>query len=177
MEGTECTRVQTITRPGVKKVKKGKNLLRFLKEDRGVVIDPHSHEHRGYNYTDVAPADIWAAHGLKTLEDSLIVPLHDLQNAEKVKVTDFTSLIVDWRTHFGSRAFVYGPNAPTLVGCRSYAPESPALFPNHPNPFNATTLLTYRLDRTGHVLLEVFDQLGRMVAKPVDAHKPCHAVE
>lgn len=32
----------------------GKNFLRFLKEDRGVVIDPHSHENGGYNYTDVA---------------------------------------------------------------------------------------------------------------------------
>jgi hypothetical protein len=32
----------------------GKNLLRYLKEDLDVVIDPHSHEKRGYNYTDVA---------------------------------------------------------------------------------------------------------------------------
>lgn len=31
-----------------------KNFLRYLKEDRGVVIDPHSHENGGYNYTDVA---------------------------------------------------------------------------------------------------------------------------
>jgi len=32
----------------------GKNVLRYLKEDLGAVIDPHSHEHSGYNYTDVA---------------------------------------------------------------------------------------------------------------------------
>ncbi len=32
----------------------GKNFLRYLKEDLGVVIDPHSHENGGYNYTDVA---------------------------------------------------------------------------------------------------------------------------
>jgi len=31
-----------------------KNFLRYLKEDLGVVIDPHSHESFGYNYTDVA---------------------------------------------------------------------------------------------------------------------------
>ncbi len=31
-----------------------KNFLRYLKEDLGVVIDPHSHENGGYNYTDVA---------------------------------------------------------------------------------------------------------------------------
>ncbi len=31
----------------------GKNFLRYLKEDLSVVIDPHSHEKSGYNYTDV----------------------------------------------------------------------------------------------------------------------------
>lgn len=31
-----------------------KNLLRYLTEDLGVVIDAHSHENGGYNYTDVA---------------------------------------------------------------------------------------------------------------------------
>jgi len=32
----------------------GKNLLRYLKEDLGFEIDPHSHEKGGYNYADVA---------------------------------------------------------------------------------------------------------------------------
>ena len=32
----------------------GKNFFRYLHEDLGVVIDPHSHENGGYNYTDVA---------------------------------------------------------------------------------------------------------------------------
>ncbi|MBI5169636.1 MAG: hypothetical protein HZA61_09125 [Candidatus Eisenbacteria bacterium] len=32
----------------------GKNVLRYLAENRGVRIDPHSHENGGYNYTDVA---------------------------------------------------------------------------------------------------------------------------
>lgn len=31
-----------------------KNLLRYLVEDLGMVVDPHSHEHSGYNYADVA---------------------------------------------------------------------------------------------------------------------------
>jgi hypothetical protein len=31
-----------------------KNFLRYLREDLGAVIDPHSHENGGYNYTDVA---------------------------------------------------------------------------------------------------------------------------
>jgi len=32
----------------------GKNLFRYLKEDLDVIIDAHSHENGGYNYTDVA---------------------------------------------------------------------------------------------------------------------------
>ena len=32
----------------------GKNVLQYIHEDLGVVIDPHSHEKDGYNYTDVA---------------------------------------------------------------------------------------------------------------------------
>ncbi len=32
----------------------GKNLFRYLRDDLGAVIDPHSHENGGYNYTDVA---------------------------------------------------------------------------------------------------------------------------
>ena len=31
-----------------------KNIVRYLKEDLGVEIDPHSHENDGYNYADVA---------------------------------------------------------------------------------------------------------------------------
>lgn len=32
----------------------GRNLFRYLRDSLGVVIDPHSHENGGYNYTDVA---------------------------------------------------------------------------------------------------------------------------
>lgn len=32
----------------------GKNVLRYLSEDLGFAIDPHSHEKNGYNYADVA---------------------------------------------------------------------------------------------------------------------------
>lgn len=32
----------------------GKNVVRYLHEDLGVEIDPHSHENDGYNYADVA---------------------------------------------------------------------------------------------------------------------------
>ncbi len=32
----------------------GKNLVRFMSEDMGITVEPHSHENYGYNYADVA---------------------------------------------------------------------------------------------------------------------------
>jgi hypothetical protein len=32
----------------------GKNIVRWMKEDMGITVDAHSHEHYGYNYADVA---------------------------------------------------------------------------------------------------------------------------
>lgn len=40
--------------PALLSVTKNKNIVRYLKEDLGVEIDPHSHENDGYNYADVA---------------------------------------------------------------------------------------------------------------------------
>jgi len=42
----------------------GKNIVRWMKEDMGITVDAHSHEHFGYNYADVA-----------CLLDSLGVPM------------------------------------------------------------------------------------------------------
>lgn len=40
--------------PAVTASTNGKNIVRYLKEDLGISIDPHSHENQGYNYADVA---------------------------------------------------------------------------------------------------------------------------
>ncbi len=43
---------------------------------------------------------------------------------------------------------------------------------NYPNPFNAGTSIRYSLDGTRHVMVEVYDLLGRRVITLVDAHQP-----
>lgn len=42
------------TQSGVTDNTNGKNILRYISEDLGVQVDPHSHESDGYNYADVA---------------------------------------------------------------------------------------------------------------------------
>ena len=50
------------------------------------------------------------------------------------------------------------------TGAQGRAPEARLIVGNHPNPFNPTTLITYRLPEAGHVTVSVYDAAGRTVA-------------
>lgn len=53
----------------------------------------------------------------------------------------------------------------------SNVPASLKLNQNYPNPFNPTTTITYDLHKSGEVLLEVFDMIGRSVARLVSEYQ------
>lgn len=56
-------------------------------------------------------------------------------------------------------------------------PESVSLSHNYPNPFNPSTSVTYKLDRSGPVEIAVYDLTGRIVETLVDAVQPAGSHE
>lgn len=56
----------------------------------------------------------------------------------------------------------------TAVTEENSAPSDFSLLQNHPNPFNPSTIITYRLGATVPVALTVYDALGRTVATLVN---------
>ncbi len=61
----------------------------------------------------------------------------------------------------------YGLN--TAVDDRTLTANDFQLAQNYPNPFNPTTRITFKLPKTEHVLLQVFDVRGRLVETVVNS--------
>jgi hypothetical protein len=51
-------------------------------------------------------------------------------------------------------------------------PNKFRLLQNYPNPFNPSTKISYQLSEQSHVVIKVFDVLGKEVAELVNAEKP-----
>lgn len=49
------------------------------------------------------------------------------------------------------------------------------LHPNYPNPFNASTTLSFNIEQEGFVSLRVFDLRGAIVAELVDSVLPARS--
>jgi PKD repeat protein len=96
----------------------------------------------------------------------------------KSAVADFCFEVTD--VVLSGYAYDAGANAVTLA-CESgdvyneelfvteeEGPQGFALFPNHPNPFNPTTTISFSLSETAHVRLDVFNVAGQRVATLVN---------
>ncbi|MGE5431383.1 MAG: YCF48-related protein [Syntrophomonadaceae bacterium] len=71
-----------------------------------------------------------------------------------------------WVWGYGMELFktINGGIATSAGGEKQYnIPESFYLSQNYPNPFNPSTIIEYTLAKSGHVSLEIYDVLGRLV--------------
>jgi hypothetical protein len=72
------------------------------------------------------------------------------------------------------KATIHGPASPASAWAEDVegpAPETFSLDQNYPNPFGATTKITYALPVGGHVTLSVYNVMGQRVKRLVDAHQ------
>jgi len=65
-------------------------------------------------------------------------------------------------------ARVIAPSTSAISQTSDLRPDDFSLSHNYPNPFNPSTVITYRLAGSGHVRLNVRDLLGREVTTLVD---------
>ncbi len=63
-------------------------------------------------------------------------------------------------------------NPSTSVALDSGVPRTSELMPSYPNPFNAGTVIPFRLAATGPVRIEVFNLLGQRVRRLLDERRP-----
>ncbi len=75
-----------------------------------------------------------------------------------------------------TRYVVPDSSVPTAVAAaESGAPTVSRLEPNHPNPFNGRTRISYRLAASGRIRLEICNALGQSVRTLVDQVQPVGA--
>jgi hypothetical protein len=47
-------------------------------------------------------------------------------------------------------------------------PLKSALYPNYPNPFNPSTTITFSIDKSSHITLDIFNSLGQKIARLIN---------
>ena len=65
----------------------------------------------------------------------------------------------------------------TNIKEKQVLPDKYSLSQNYPNPFNPTTKIKYDLPKSGHVILKVYDILGRELTTLVNEEKPAGSYE
>ena len=98
-----------------------------------------------------------------------------------VTVTDSTATVDYIRTYLPNEATSAHPNGEvaysytirSVTSAVDDKPDNPSFYlsPNHPNPFNAETTISYSMLTAENVQIKVFDLLGREMATLVDQYR------
>ena len=75
----------------------------------------------------------------------------------------------NWRAHIDNALIMFFPGDSAAHLSPAQAPALFQLLQNHPNPFNATTTISFVLSEPRQVRLDVFDVQGRLVTTLVDS--------
>lgn len=84
-----------------------------------------------------------------------------------VQPTDLNKIMLN---NYQSLPLINGLACSVVTGIPGVNDEE-VLITNYPNPFSTKTVLSYKT-RGGHTLIQVFDTMGRLIAKPVDRQHP-----
>jgi len=121
---------------------------------------------------------------LQSKDDSIVVPAGTFTNCYRFRF-QWEGRDNDWeewyapavgpikRVHYGdivweyqlNNAIVNGVGYPTKVSVYEnvHTPTAFQLYQNHPNPFNAVTIIRYDLSQANFVVLEIYDILGKKI--------------
>jgi hypothetical protein len=115
----------------------------------------------GYSYGYVASDTIFPMKGywVKVNQGGLLIlsSLSTSTASQRIKIVPTTEL---------------PPSPPENITSRiSEVPENFALNQNYPNPFNPLTIINYQLPISSHVVLKIFDLLGREITTLVEENQ------
>ena len=75
--------------------------------------------------------------------------------------------LIGWQLWF-DEIQILNPEETPIVSQTAVSQDKSTIIKNYPNPFNATTAISYNLKSTSYVNLEIYDQVGQRVTTLVD---------
>jgi hypothetical protein len=92
-------------------------------------------------------------------------PIDAVMRDHKIYVLEYGEMGRLWEVTLPSR------RVDTAVLDEGVRPDNFAIEPNYPNPFNAATIIPYRLPGAGTARLRIYDTQGQLVRRLIEAHQ------